>query len=83
MAVNNLTDSRLALCDGIDDVESGKLPLNTLTMKIQGIVDAAVMGGLKNYDVYFTEEYKQAIQGNAERQEMLEKLSNEIANQVG
>ena len=32
--------------------------INQLSMRLNGIIDAAVMGGLKNYeDAFFTEEY--------------------------
>jgi hypothetical protein len=33
---------------------------NPLTMKLQGILDAAVAGGLKNYEIFFTEEYQRS-----------------------
>ncbi|XP_040200610.1 dedicator of cytokinesis protein 2 isoform X1 [Rana temporaria] len=56
------------------------LPINPLSMCLNGIVDPAVMGGFANYEkAFFTEEY---IHRHAEDYEKLSKLKDLIAWQT-
>uniref|UniRef100_A0A672LGY0 Dedicator of cytokinesis 1 n=1 Tax=Sinocyclocheilus grahami TaxID=75366 RepID=A0A672LGY0_SINGR len=56
------------------------LPINPLSMFLNGIVDPAVMGGFTNYEkAFFTEKY---IQEHANDQEKIEKLKDLIAWQI-
>eukprot|EP00063_Salmo_salar_P064901 XP_014039736.1 PREDICTED: dedicator of cytokinesis protein 1-like [Salmo salar] len=61
-------------------LNDSNLPINPLSMLLNGIVDPAVMGGFTNYEkAFFTEKY----QGDhPEDQEKLEKLKDLIAWQV-
>ncbi|XP_017782334.1 PREDICTED: dedicator of cytokinesis protein 1 isoform X3 [Nicrophorus vespilloides] len=54
--------------------------VNPLSLKLKGILDPAVMGGIKNYEnTFFTEEYENV---HPEDSEQLEKLKDLIADQV-
>uniref|UniRef100_A0A4W4HM40 Dedicator of cytokinesis 1 n=1 Tax=Electrophorus electricus TaxID=8005 RepID=A0A4W4HM40_ELEEL len=56
------------------------LPINPLSMLLNGIVDPAVMGGFANYEkAFFTERY---IQEHPEDQEKIDKLKDLIAWQI-
>nr|XP_033796805.1 dedicator of cytokinesis protein 1 isoform X1 [Geotrypetes seraphini] len=56
------------------------LPINPLSMLLNGIVDPAVMGGFTNYEkAFFTEKY---MQRNPEDHEKIEKLKDLIAWQI-
>ncbi|XP_042170165.1 dedicator of cytokinesis protein 1-like [Oncorhynchus tshawytscha] len=61
-------------------LNDSNLPINPLSMLLNGIVDPAVMGGFTNYEkAFFTEKY----QGDhPEDQEKLDKLKDLIAWQV-
>lgn len=55
-------------------------PLNQLTMKIQGVVDAAVNGGTTKYEeAFLVDEY---LDCNPRDQQMVERLKNLIADQI-
>ncbi|KFM61426.1 Dedicator of cytokinesis protein 2, partial [Stegodyphus mimosarum] len=58
------------------------LPINPLSMLLNGVVDAAVMGGIINYEkAFFTEDY--AAKHNTRKDaEGIQKLKNLIACQV-
>uniref|UniRef100_A0A6Q2Y4B6 Dedicator of cytokinesis 1 n=1 Tax=Esox lucius TaxID=8010 RepID=A0A6Q2Y4B6_ESOLU len=56
------------------------LPINPLSMLLNGIVDPAVMGGFTNYEkAFFTEKYQEE---HPDDQEKLEKLKDLIAWQI-
>uniref|UniRef100_A0ABI7X690 Dedicator of cytokinesis 1 n=1 Tax=Felis catus TaxID=9685 RepID=A0ABI7X690_FELCA len=56
------------------------LPINPLSMLLNGIVDPAVMGGFANYEkAFFTERY---LQEHPEAHEKIEKLKDLIAWQI-
>ncbi|XP_053496673.1 dedicator of cytokinesis protein 1 isoform X1 [Ictalurus furcatus] len=56
------------------------LPINPLSMLLNGIVDPAVMGGFANYEkAFFTEKY---IQEHPEDKEKIDKLKDLIAWQI-
>ncbi|XP_015262020.1 PREDICTED: dedicator of cytokinesis protein 1 [Gekko japonicus] len=56
------------------------LPINPLSMLLNGIVDPAVMGGFTNYEkAFFTEKY---IHDHPEDHEKIEKLKDLIAWQI-
>ncbi|MGH0144510.1 UNVERIFIED_CONTAM: hypothetical protein FKN15_046651 [Acipenser sinensis] len=56
------------------------LPINPLSMLLNGIVDPAVMGGFTNYEkAFFTEKY---MQEHPEDQDKIEKLKDLIAWQI-
>ncbi|GFG33105.1 hypothetical protein Cfor_10663, partial [Coptotermes formosanus] len=56
------------------------LQLNPLSMKISGIVDAAVMGGVTNYEkAFFTPEY---LEAHPEDAVLITKLQDLIASQI-
>ncbi|XP_034240436.1 dedicator of cytokinesis protein 1 isoform X3 [Thrips palmi] len=56
------------------------LPVNPLSMKLSGILDAAVMGGITNYEkAFFTVEYAAA---HPEEAKQLANLKDLIASQV-
>lgn len=56
------------------------LPLNPLSMKLSGILDAAVMGGITNYEkAFFTSEY---VTAHPEEAKQLARLKDLIASQV-
>ena len=55
-------------------------PLNPLSMKLNGIIDAAVMGGTANYErAFFTEEY---ARDNPDHADLVRQLKNLIAEQI-
>ena len=55
-------------------------PLNPLSMKLNGIIDAAVMGGTAKYEqAFFTDQY---IEEHPEHAEKIQVLKNLIAEQV-
>ncbi|XP_016371850.1 dedicator of cytokinesis protein 1-like [Sinocyclocheilus rhinocerous] len=61
-------------------LNDSSLPINPLSMFLNGIVDPAVMGGFTNYEkAFFTEKY---IQEHANDQEKIEKLKDLIAWQI-
>lgn len=56
------------------------LPLNPLSLKLNGIVDAAVNGGVTNYEVaFFTDDYADAHPDDAM---LIQKLKDLIACQI-
>ncbi|KRT78981.1 hypothetical protein AMK59_8498 [Oryctes borbonicus] len=56
------------------------LNLNPLSLKLTGIVDPAVMGGIMNYEnAFFTPEY---IQNNPDDDMLIQKLKDLIAEQI-
>lgn len=56
------------------------LPINPMSMKINGIVDPAVMGGFSKYEeAFLTPEY---LEANPENAIIVEKLKNLIASQI-
>ncbi|GLG95600.1 uncharacterized protein GBIM_02534 [Gryllus bimaculatus] len=56
------------------------LQLNPLTMKLNGIVDPAVMGGINNYEkAFFSEEY---ITAHPNDEILIQKLKDLIASQI-
>lgn len=56
------------------------LPINPLSMKINGIVDPAVMGGFSKYEeAFLTDDY---IQRNPIDERLIEKLKELIASQI-
>ncbi|RXN19004.1 dedicator of cytokinesis 1 [Labeo rohita] len=61
-------------------LNDSSLPINPLSMLLNGIVDPAVMGGFANYEkAFFTEKY---IQEHQNDQEKIEKLKDLIAWQI-
>ncbi|XP_078717845.1 dedicator of cytokinesis protein 1-like isoform X3 [Lampetra fluviatilis] len=58
----------------------GSLPINPLSMLLNGIVDPAVMGGFSNYEkAFFTEKYERE---HPEDEEKINKLKDLIAWQI-
>ncbi|CAH2001471.1 unnamed protein product [Acanthoscelides obtectus] len=56
------------------------MPINPLSLTLNGILDAAVMGGIKNYEeVFFTEEYETT---HSEDKMLIERLKDLIADQI-
>lgn len=56
------------------------LPLSPLTMKLNGVLDPAVQGGIDNYEkAFLNTEYKEA---HSDESKDLEKLENLIAEQI-
>lgn len=56
------------------------LPINPLSMKINGVVDPAVMGGFSKYEeAFLTEDY---IQKNPTDERLIDKLKDLIASQI-
>lgn len=56
------------------------LPLNPLSMKINGVVDPAVMGGFGKYEeAFLTPDY---MEKNAKDEHLIEKLKDLIASQI-
>lgn len=56
------------------------LPINPLSMKINGIVDPAVMGGFTKYEeAFLTEDYRQRMPKD---EHLIEKLKELIATQI-
>ncbi|XP_019509731.1 PREDICTED: dedicator of cytokinesis protein 1 [Hipposideros armiger] len=61
-------------------LDDPSLPVNPLSMLLNGIVDPAVMGGFANYEkAFFTERY---LQEHPEAHEQIEKLKDLIAWQI-
>ncbi|XP_005995870.1 dedicator of cytokinesis protein 1 isoform X2 [Latimeria chalumnae] len=61
-------------------LNDSNLPINPLSMLLNGIVDPAVMGGFTNYEkAFFTEKY---MQEHPEDHEKIEKLKDLIAWQI-
>lgn len=64
----------------IDHQNDPTLAVNQLTMKIQGVVDAAVNGGTSKYEeAFLVEEY---LKMNPNDKSLVEKLENLIADQI-
>ncbi|VEN37348.1 unnamed protein product [Callosobruchus maculatus] len=56
------------------------MPINPLSLTLNGILDAAVMGGIKNYEeVFFTGEYEST---HSEDKMLIERLKDLIADQI-
>lgn len=56
------------------------LPINPLSMKINGVVDPAVMGGFMKYEeAFLTPEY---VENNVADLHLIEKLKDLIASQI-
>ncbi|CAH1397385.1 unnamed protein product [Nezara viridula] len=56
------------------------LPINPLSLRLNGIVDAAVMGGINNYEkAFFTPEYMEA---NPDKVAQIVQLKELIASQI-
>lgn len=56
------------------------LPINPMSMKINGIVDPAVMGGFNKYEkAFLTDEY---LKQNSYHEHLIEKLKDLIASQI-
>ncbi|XP_071513992.1 dedicator of cytokinesis protein 2 isoform X2 [Panulirus ornatus] len=61
-------------------VQDSTLPLHPLTRKVSGMVDAAVMGGIVNYEkAFLSDEYIESHPSDAER---LDNLRHLIASQI-
>ena len=59
------------------------LPINPLTMMLNGVVDAAVMGGISNYEkAFFTEEYAQKQDNNKDELNKIVRLKEMISAQI-
>lgn len=59
---------------------NGNLPLHPLSMKINGVVDPAVMGGFGKYEeAFLTADY---MKENAKDEHLIEKLKDLIASQI-
>jgi len=57
-----------------------QLPLHPLSMKLNGIVDAAVNGGIANYEkAFFSERY---LQEHPEDQSLVDQLQELFAQQI-
>ena len=55
-------------------------PLNALTMRLNGIIDAAVNGGTANYEkAFFTDQY---LEENPDHKDKLNEIQAHIANQI-
>lgn len=56
------------------------LPINQLSMKINGIVDPAVMGGFSKYeDAFLTSDY---LEEHPNHKDLLDELKDLIASQI-
>lgn len=56
------------------------LPINPLSMKINGVVDPAVMGGFSKYEeAFLTDEY---IQQNPHNAHLVNELKESVASQI-
>lgn len=56
------------------------LPINPLSMKINGVVDPAVMGGFSKYEeAFLTDDY---IRLNPDHEHLVEKLKESVASQI-
>lgn len=56
------------------------MPLNPLTMKLNGILDAAVMGGVTKYEkAFFTSEY---LTNHQEDEQLIDILKDLVASQI-
>jgi len=53
---------------------------NPLTMKLNGTLDAAVNGGLRLYEVFFTEEYQQQYPDHVGKIKQLRKAMQELVS---
>jgi len=64
----------------IDHRADDNLPLNSLTMKIKGILDPAVMGGFSKYEeAFLTPEY---LENHPSDIGYIEQLKDLIASQI-
>lgn len=55
---------------------------NPLTMKLNGTLDAAVNGGLRLYEVFFTEEYQQQNPDHIPKIKNLRKAMQELVSDL-
>ena len=55
---------------------------NQLTMKLNGTLDAAVNGGLRLYEVFFTDEYQQQYPEHASKTKQLRKAMQELVRSI-
>ncbi|XP_065920842.1 dedicator of cytokinesis protein 1-like isoform X2 [Dysidea avara] len=56
---------------------------NQLTMKLNGTLDAAVNGGLRLYEVFFTDDYQQQYPEHASKTKQLRKAMQELCKMLG
>ena len=64
----------------LSHINNPELQLQPLTMKLNGIIDAAVAGGTANYDkAFLTDTY---LEENPDHAENLNKLKQQLANQI-
>jgi dedicator of cytokinesis protein 1 len=80
-AIENMENINNTLRDLLKDYQNDhNIALNQLTMKIQGVVDAAVNGGTTKYEeAFLVEDY---LKLNPSDQVLVEKLKNLIADQI-
>jgi hypothetical protein len=83
VAVQQLQTANEQLVDCIEELECGyQTSVQPLQMKLTGILNPAVQGGLDNYRVYFSDEYRKAIADDFMKQRWLQQLGESIAQQV-
>ena len=82
-AIETMESTNKKICHLILQYRSDQnLPLNPLSMTLNGIVDAAVMGGIINYEkAFFTEEYMTKHPYRKEQEEIV-RLKDLIALQI-
>ncbi|XP_037077483.1 dedicator of cytokinesis protein 1-like, partial [Pollicipes pollicipes] len=79
-AIETMTSANRALRQLVLSHRSDEtLPLNPLTQKLSGIIDAAVMGGTANYETFLTAQY---LEENPDDGERVERLKVLIAKQI-
>jgi hypothetical protein len=84
-AIEQMTDANEQLADCIADAENGTIAnasIQPLQMKLNGMINAAVQGGLDNYKCFFSAEYEQHIENDSVKLAQLDTLSDLIAAQV-
>ena len=81
VAIDQIAASTAQLIDCIELTESSATQsIAPLQLKLNGILNPAVMGGIDNYKSYFTPEYRAAI--DEMRAELVDRLGETIAEQM-
>ncbi|CAM1325956.1 DOCK2 (predicted), partial [Pycnogonum litorale] len=82
-AIETMTNTNVKIRNAVlQHTNDINVPINPLSMLLNGIVDAAVMGGISNYEkAFFTADY---LENNPSRKELdnINKLKDLIAKQI-
>ena len=80
VAIKTIRKANVELKELVLSYDDEKQPLNPLTMRLNGTIDAAVNGGTANYEkAFFTDEY---LHQNPTHEDRINELKSYIADQI-